>query len=290
VSASTVYVRELIAWDLDEYAFRGSSEAFEGQVFEEAVTRAQKKRARREAHTEISALIEDDAQAAQTHLDRAALRADLHEEYRDLDWRVGIVDLRSLLAFQRRLIFSPEQQMTGVPRQHDWAQLLELALGSKRTTEHRVIRGSRVQDGMTDIRLESSNPDLGVRLTGSGCNGSLPLALYGGSPNFEVAELHGRWFLRDGYHRTYDLLRQGVHRMPAIVIHAHTIEELGATEPWFFNESQLFSDRPPRLTDFLDDEMTFCYRRPAMRKVIRIRIEESLEPYDQSGREEREEQ
>ena len=73
----------------------------------------------------------------------------------------------------------------------------------------------------------------------------------------------------------------GVHRIPAVVIYARTIEELGAIEPWFFREEQLFSDRPPRVMDFLDENLILRYERTALRKVIRIRVEESLEAFDE---------
>jgi len=69
--------------------------------------------------------------------------------------------------------------------------------------------------------------------------------------------------------------------MPAVVIRTRTLEELGATEPWFFSEHQLFSDRPPLVTDFLDECLVLRYERTALRKVIRIRLEESLEPVDE---------
>jgi hypothetical protein len=88
--------------------------------------------------------------------------------------------------------------------------------------------------------------------------------------------------LRDGYHRAYRLLQAGVHRIPAVVIYARTIKELGATEPWFFSKEQLFSDRPPRVVDFLDENLVLSYERTALRKVIRIRVEESLEPFDET--------
>jgi hypothetical protein len=130
--------------------------------------------------------------------------------------------------------------------------------------------------------LHSVNPDLQLRVNRQNRRtGGLPLELYGGSPFFEVGEFRGRWFLRDGYHRAYGLLQAGVHRIPAVVIYARTIEELGATEPWFFGESQLFSERPPQVTDFLEDDLVLRYERVALRKVIRIRIEESLQPFDE---------
>jgi len=77
-------------------------------------------------------------------------------------------------------------------------------------------------------------------------------------------------------------LQAGVHRVPAVVIFARTIEELGATESWFFAEDQLFSDRPPRVMDFLEDDLVLRYQRTALRKVIRIRVEESLQPFDET--------
>jgi hypothetical protein len=122
-----------------------------------------------------------------------------------------------------------------------------------------------------------------VRLSqNTGPGFQLPLSLYGGSPCFEVAELRGRWFLRDGYHRAYRLLQAGVHRIPAIVIYTRTIDELGATEPWFFSEEELFSERPPHVTDFLDENLVLRYERTAVRKVIRIRVEESLQAFDET--------
>jgi hypothetical protein len=130
--------------------------------------------------------------------------------------------------------------------------------------------------------LYSTNPDLQLRLSPQlGQDDLSPLSLYGGSPFFEVAAFRGRWFLRDGYHRAYRLLQADVHRIPAVVIYARTVGELGATEPWFFSEDQLFSSRPPRVMDFLDESLILRYERVALQKVIRIRIEESLQTFDE---------
>jgi hypothetical protein len=159
--------------------------------------------------------------------------------------------------------------------------LISLAIGSQRSTEHHLA-WNRNTTGELNIKLHSDNPDLHLRVRRQ--NGYIdrsPLSLHGGSPFFEVAELRERWFLRDGYHRAYRLLQAGVHRVPAVVIYTRTIEELGATEPWFFGEAQLFSDRPPHVIDFLDDSLVLRYERAALRKVIRICIQESLQPFDE---------
>jgi hypothetical protein len=288
VTESIVDVRELIAWGLDEYSFRTSAEGFHEATFLEKVRHAHDKLILRHAYTNSSALL-DDTQHIQDLFDVVAQREDLHEEYNGLDWRLGVIDLRRLLAFQRRLVFQPARLTTPVPKQDDWSGLVAFTLGSRRNTRYRLGERRETEQGMK-ISLHSNNPDLQLRLTmESGCGDSLPLSLHGGCPFLEVAELRGRWLLRDGYHRAYCLLQAGVSLVPAVVLRTQTMEELGATESWFFNESQLFSDRPPHVMDFLDDEMTFCYKRAALRKVIRIRIEEKLEPFDNFDEVEREE-
>jgi hypothetical protein len=93
-----------------------------------------------------------------------------------------------------------------------------------------------------------------------------------------VAQYHDRWFLRDGYHRAYDLLQANIFRVPAVIVYATTLEELGATRPWFFNEETLFSATPPRVIDFLNDALTLEYNRPLLIKTVSVTIEESLAP------------
>jgi len=114
-----------------------------------------------------------------------------------------------------------------------------------------------------------------LRVTGSP---SAPLAVHAGSPFFEVAEYAGRWFLRDGYHRAYNLLRAGVFFLPAVIVQARTLEELGAVLPQFFSELILLSDHPPFVSDFLDEALTIQYDRPQTIKTLRIIMEESIAP------------
>jgi hypothetical protein len=273
-------VYELIAWGLDEYPYRSFAIGLRQGEFAKKVEQAQQRLAKRECYANCPVLLQGETERIGHLLSASAKRTDLQKEYERFDWTLGVVDLRYLLAFQRRLVFNA-RNISPVPTQDDWSQLISLAMGPQRGTGHRLVRNSNAADNL-DISLCSSNPDLQLRLSPSaGTSDHSPFSLYGGSPFFEVAELLGRWFLRDGYHRAYRLLQAGVYRVPAVVIRTRTFEELGATEPWFFNEDQLFSDRPPRVMDFIDESLVFRYERAALRKVIRIRIEESLEPVDE---------
>jgi hypothetical protein len=282
VSSAKVDVHELIAWGLDEYPYRSYATGPEQEEVAKQVEQAQWRLTQRECYSGCSALLAGETESIRHLLTANVQRPDFQEEYEGLDWTLGVVDLRRLLAFQRRLVFSLTRQHPLIPQQDDWPELISLAAGSRRGTEHRFVRNCNTTGGL-DISLHSSNPDLQLRLSPkAGRDDFPPLSLFGGSPFFEVAEFRGRWFLRDGYHRAYRLLRAGVHCIPAVVIYTRTIEELGATEPWFFSEDHLFSDHPPRVVDFIDESLVLRYERPALRKVIRIRIEESLQPFDET--------
>jgi hypothetical protein len=280
LSSPKVDVHELIAWELDEYPYRDSAMSLTQEEFAKRIEQAHYRLAERECHASCPALLAQESKSINHLLAECRERSDLQAEYEGLDWTVGVVDLHRLLAFQRRLVFNNRGHTT--PQQCAWSQLTAFALGSQRGTEHYFVR-NRCATGYLDISLHSNNPDLQLRLSpNAGRSGDSLFSLYGGSPFFEVAEFRGRWFLRDGYHRAYCLLRAGVHRIPAVVIYARTIGEVGANEPWFFSEEQLFSGRPPRVVDFLDENLVLRYDRIALRKVIRIRVEESLQAFDET--------
>jgi hypothetical protein len=282
VSASSIQVRELIGWGFDEYPFRNAMAECCPEALANRTKQASEVLTERERYVDRDALLPEETKSIQHLLTLASQRDDLQREYEELDWKLAVVDLRRLLAFQRRLILDPARQPLALVNQDDWPRLISLAIGTKRSTKHHLVHNKCTIDSL-DVSLYSSNPDLQFRLDPKkGRTEFSSLSLHGGSPFFEVAKLRDRWFLRDGYHRAYNLLRAGVHHVPAVVIFARTIRELGATEPWFFDEEQLFSDRPPRVTDFLDENLTLSYKRTPLRKVIRVRIEESLEPFDEA--------
>jgi hypothetical protein len=278
-----VEVHELVAWGLDKYAYRATTQDEAG--FAKIEEHAREALLLCAPYAIASPLLQEETIRQQHLLDPFRQRADLHLEYRSFIWDIAIVDLRHILAFQRRLVFNPTRAHTPVPQQNDWNGLAAYAFDSPRATKHCMAQRNDAKHQL-QIYLYSENPDLQLRLTReSGSSEIFPLSLYGGCPFFEVAEYRGRWFLRDGYHRAYRLLQNGVNWVPAVILRARTIGELGAADSCFFDESQLFSDRPPKVTDFLDDNLTFRYQRTALRKAIRICIEESLEPFDNTENE-----
>jgi hypothetical protein len=97
---------------------------------------------------------------------------------------------------------------------------------------------------------------------------ALPLYPISKSPYMEVASYCGRWFLRDGYHRSFRLLNESVRLIPCVVVYAESLAQMGAAGSQFFSQEILFSERPPMVTDFLDEETTVRYRRAPREKAI----------------------
>jgi hypothetical protein len=286
----TVTIRELSAWDLDVYPWR--DQMFDAKTLHQRTSDATQhvtRESRNDRYLGADALLPAETRRHEAMLKPQRLRPELQAEVRGLYWSLGVVDLRRLIAFQRRLVLDPEMPPARVPQQEDWAALCGFAFDGRRSLAHRALRSASFADGC-ELQLHSANPDLRITFTERAAGDSLPLTLTGGSPFFEVAEFRGRWFLRDGYHRSFQMLRAGVTVGFALIVHARTLEELGAVEPFFFSEETLFSDRPPMVTDFLEERLVLTYERPRMRKRITVRIEESLEPVTDRVTEQFEEQ
>lgn len=259
-----VQVRELIGWGLDPSAYRPASD-----LIDKVQVRAQQWIATQPPlqHPDpVSATASDVCEALFAEQRK---RADLLAEMQGLYWTLGIVDLRSLIAFQRRIV-NPASSLLP-PSPLDWPALFHHSFGPPARLEYTVQSSDS-----SELVLHTGNPNLHWR-SASTCPGS-PLILHGGSPFFEVAEYRGRWFLRDGYHRAFGLMHAGIPQVPAVIVHARTLAELGPTQPWFFPESVLFSARPPLLRDFLEDQVTLEYPRPRLLKKLRVTMEESFEP------------
>ncbi len=87
------------------------------------------------------------------------------------------------------------------------------------------------------------------------------------APSFlQVARHHGRYVLRDGYHRAYGLLARGITHAPAFV-RDYGVSELG-TKPELFGTDVYLGQHPPRLSDFLDDDVAADVEVPAVQKMV----------------------
>lgn len=86
-------------------------------------------------------------------------------------------------------------------------------------------------------------------------------------PSFlQVARHHGRFVLRDGYHRAYGLLARGITHAPAFV-RDFGVGGLG-TGTGLFDTDVYLGERPPCLVDFLDDQVSADVGVPVVQKMV----------------------
>jgi hypothetical protein len=270
VSLNLVHIRELAGWGFDTYEYRPEA------VARAKATQATSILAGSSPYEPSNVVLGAETETMRKMFALHAERVDLLIETAGLSWSLGVVDLRPLVAFQRRLAFNTSIAPPAVPAAHDWAALIALSFGPPKPIEHKAVH-----DPSTDtVTLRSENPNLHLRVTN---DPAYPLSVHAGSPFFEVARFRNRWFLRDGYHRAYALLKANVFAVPAVIVEARTIEELGADQPWFFPEEVLFSNAPPRVIDFLNEDLVIDYDRPPLIKTVRIKMEEILTPATCTG-------
>jgi hypothetical protein len=259
MSEAMIRIRELAAWGLDQNEHRPAD--WRGDL-----NSARASLAGKAPYQLKSAVVESSNCWVQERLAEQSERADLSAEMAGLDWFLGIVDIRNLLAFQRRIALDWGAPEARVPAADDWIGLMDLCFGNTKPIACDAVRSEAA------LMLRSVNPNLQFRFTDDSHN---PIALHTGSPFFEVAQYRDRWFIRDGYHRAFRCMQEGVFLLPAVIVRARTLAELGAVHPWFFSEDVLFSSRPPRAIDFLDDALVIEYHRSPLIKTLRITIEET---------------
>jgi hypothetical protein len=230
VTPKCLQVSELAAWGFDHPVDRGS---LIREQLQSAACHARNKQEQREPYQALSPIHSELPDEIVDLLANRNTAVAGSGEFDGLTWKLAIVDLRKLIAFQRRVGFAGEDRFRIVDWS-GWQELLDLALPIHAPTR---------------------------------------------SPYIEVASYGGRWFLRDGYHRSFLLLKRGINLVPAVVVYAETLAQMGAVGRRFFTEEAIFSSRPPMVRDFLDDEIVVRYIR-----TLQDREEQALhEPMQKAG-------
>ena len=192
--------------------------------------------------------------------------------------RVGIIDLSQVLSFQKVVaVEAAEKRVQGVT-QDDWQSLVDLCLPVVRAGEQ--IQGVFDKDG-GGLTISSDNPNLRVspvQQVKRGPNGGEELIGFNvtfGMAHVQVTRYQDRCYLKDGYHRSYGLLARGIRRIPCVLSDSLTFADvMGAAAAAFIAQEHLTGPHPPRVSDFLDPNLSALTQQQMFRKVVRIRAEE----------------
>jgi len=215
----------------------------------------------------------------------AALRAHpIGRQYFEMGLRAAIVDLTRLCSPQW-LVHSDYAQRSGslgalldAARQDDMLSLARLTLPLSEAIETPLTfdqqRNAWVLDDCPPNATVVANfslqlePVPGIRGTGYGFCIAQP-------PSFvRVVRYRGRYFLKDGHHRSVALLERGIARIPVLVETLLEGQPLGLSDT--LPDSILLGPRPPRMTDFLHPEVAVDVTHLDSRKnfVVQCREEQ----------------
>src|SRR3989442_4304856 len=184
-------------------------------------------------------------------------------------WRVAIVDLSKVCAAQPS-IFSDQavERVVGV----DADSIVSLATVSlpKPTPSTPAAQFDPIKQAWV---FSSQDPNL--RISGQfggpiqpGVN-AFGFVVAVATSMLQVASYHGRYLLRDGYHRAYGFLSRGITRVPVLVREVATFDALGLPIGLLPQDAFLV-DRPPLLVDYLNDEVAADVVMPVTQKVVII--------------------
>ena len=129
-----------------------------------------------------------------------------------------------------------------------------------------------LQSGNPDTRIVghfSARVELAPGLFGMGYGFCVALP-----PSFvQVVLYRGRYFLKDGYHRSLALLEKGIGHVPVIfqeLLGPQNLEVEGR-----FSDETILGTHPPRLTDYLRDDVAAAAFHLASQKTIMIQSAEN---------------
>ena len=185
-------------------------------------------------------------------------------------WRVAIADLTRVCAFQPCVFTDTAAERVQDVKADDLSALAMITLPTTPADPPRVQFDLIRQAYM----VLSPNPNLRIV-----ANFSIPLPDAPGAMGFgfgikvlpsfmQVVQFNDRHFLRDGYHRAYGLLSQGITHVPVFTNTLQAFEELGV--PAGLPQQSYLGNRPPALPDYLDDHVAATVNLPAAQKMIII--------------------
>lgn len=182
-------------------------------------------------------------------------------------WRVCIADLQRVCALQPQIFTDHAVERASGLEPGNLRRIAEVSLPLPK----KAILPLQFDRARQVWMLSSANPNL--RIVGN-WHGEVQPGMMGFGftvsvlPSFlQVAHFSNRYVLRDGNHRAYGFLRAGITSVPALTRDFGPFEDLGLP-PGLLPPAAYLGDRPPLLTDFLNDEVSADVFLPAAEKMI----------------------
>lgn len=193
-------------------------------------------------------------------------------------WRVCLADLRHIRSAQTTIHTAHAQERTEAASGSDVVSLALITIPTARKKELLAVLPNI--DGRT-LTMTCRNPMLRLvgafaedRIAESGLTYKrLGFEVEMSTSLVQVVRWRGCYILRDGYHRTHGLLSRGIVNTP-VIYREFAENEPPLQIPGLFDPSIYLADRPPMLTDFLDDTVSAVTESRKTQKTFVAQISE----------------
>jgi hypothetical protein len=209
------------------------------------------------------------------HARRTALyRHERFKALRDEGWEIAMVDLTRVCVVQHTVLAEADPRIESVGA-HDLAALADITLPipDPQPLSYQV-------DSQRNVAVLSSF-DGNLRVVGFAAQHVPRGELMGfivevATSYLQVAEVGGRFVLRDGNHRAASLVRRGITHVPALVRTLAQGEDLGVPKS-ALSPATYLGERPATVVDYWDPAVSVSVLVPRRRKFVLIQgIEQSL--------------
>jgi hypothetical protein len=242
----------------------GRHDGAQNQALIERIEAACAAVAAREPGIDQDGIIEETDPALATIVERLRQQLDTGAFWEE-GWTVGVADLTRVCSLQQSVASQQAEDRVSDVDLDDLASIAAVTLPPPSTA---AIPAQYDEQKKAWI-ITAPNPNLQITGAVNGASESGPVFGFSVAilPSFlQLARHHGRYVLRDGYHRAFGLLARGITRAPAFV-RDFGVSPLG-TAAGLFGTDVYLGDRPPLLRDFLDDEVAADVDVPAVQRMI----------------------
>jgi len=185
-------------------------------------------------------------------------------------WDFKLVDISKVRALQPVVFINEAKQRVAGARAKDFKALAQITIPipsmTKLPAQFDPLRNAWI--------FGSRNPNLRVAghfaaevqpgMTGYGFIVEIASSL------MQVVKIENKYVLRDGYHRALGLISAGVSVIPALVREFGPYDDLGLPAAALLPRQLYMGDRPPIVTDYLDDMVSREIVLPATQRTIVI--------------------
>jgi hypothetical protein len=193
----------------------------------------------------------------------------------DGGWRPALVDLARLCVFQPFVLTDGVDERLGGLVLDNIPALAAVTLPAGPTTDYQTVfdyernawlLSSPDPNLQVTTRFKSAVPGQTHNVSAVGFHVVMARSV------LQIGRFQDRWFLRDGYHRAFGLLRRGLRWVPALVREYANVADM--LPKGMLQRPAFLGPRPPLMPDYFDDEVAADALVPFGRKVVLVQAME----------------